>query len=154
MLPKEIKFGNFSVTSTSMFGKALVDASNLEQNQNWAGCVIHPNAVEKCEQDSLLITSDNDANFKRLLEMKLITKYLVPMKKYPPEEMYAVNWGFASKPDLDEEKVRNSFGMYNKKIDPNDPKIENTVEFFIKHSMPSRSISNQEKINTDQTIEA
>ncbi len=111
-----------------LYGKGIVNAHYLAENQSWAGCVID----QSCSKEF----SDN-SDFNDLI-LKYSKKYNVPFKSPPNyiQEYYVLNLVEGS---LDEVSYQNrkssilsSFSKYNKKIENVRVKkiIDNTIKFL------------------------
>lgn len=77
-----ITVGELIVDKGLLLGKPIVDAYEMEQNQNWMGCWISANAID-CISKQLL---------DRQMNGNLILKYKVPLKKSDIQECYVFNW--------------------------------------------------------------
>jgi hypothetical protein len=114
-----ITVGDIIVTGKMVLGKSIVDAYELEQNQEWIGCTI--------SKEAMFTISKEERKEHRIY--KSIVRYKVPCKNGTVKLLYAYNWTrsdtFAN-------------GNYNilKKAKSVDWSVErkhkNTVE-FIKH---------------------
>lgn len=131
LLKKEIGKNNIS---SIFFGKGLTEAYQIENSQNWSGCIID----EKCF--IILEQLENTDNFKTkdLLYSNLIIRYSVPMKNGLKEEHYVLNWPFVTGNEIDKHLIDgkwlfSSFSAHGKNIikDEGRNKLFNTVEFFL-----------------------
>ena len=77
-----ITVGELIVDEGLLLGKPIVEAYEMEQNQNWMGCWISDDAV-KCVSKRLL---------DRQMNGNLILKYKIPLKKGDIKECYVFNW--------------------------------------------------------------
>jgi hypothetical protein len=113
---------------SAVFGKSLVDAYNLEKDQQWSGCII----------DKRLYNDNKDPELERFEYLKKSDKvmiYNVPFKckgKYIEISHYAIDWPRGNEPPPTENMVRNAFSLHNKSIEDEDVKIkiENTIKFL------------------------
>lgn len=129
----------------SLFGKPIVEASNLEKQQQWSGCVIDSKAINHYRKIISISTQNADqlATVDYLCEKRLIARYPVPMKiggGVQFIENYVINWVTGTKtPDSDTE-VKGAFSKHKKAIDQPSvrQKIENTFHFV--QSMTSSKI--------------
>jgi hypothetical protein len=72
---------------TTMMGKALTQAYELERNTDWFGCTIDNLCFEylnPIDKDKIINYISN--------EQLLIIKYPVPFKNCEPKEQYVINW--------------------------------------------------------------
>ncbi len=117
-----------SIVHHQMLGLPLVEASNLEKQQNWSGCVIHQNVINKIGPKIIR------------LEPSMIAMYDVPVKNKNNEPIYksmpVVNWVFIiEKSEIDEEKIRLAFSAHGKEVTASvETKINNTIKFYKKMS--------------------
>lgn len=131
----EAEFAN-GYKQTNVFGKGIVRAYTLEDQQQWSGCIIDPTCVEhlkKTEQG------------RSLVESYSFVEYEVPLKRGDVVPLTALNWTAPYDVSWYEngEKIRESFAMHNKCI--NDwsvkVKIENTIKFYNDMMKRSRHLS-------------
>jgi hypothetical protein len=128
----------------SVFGKAIVDAAEIEKKQEWSGCEISKAAIEfyksKCFEGESLI------------EKKLILSYPVPRKNESTEiDGYVIDWVNHPQTGIDANVVRDAFAPpFNPDVNEQDkfkmdewPKVKiklcNTLK-FVKHV---KSLENQ-----------
>ena len=120
-----ISLGEISILNnlgTTIVGRALTNAYQLESVQNWSGAIIDPNCFK---------IHPNDKYFLELLtdtKKPLLVDYDVPLKSEIDSKFYAINW--VDKNDTIEE-IRNSFYAHNKEVNgvKQEEIIENTVKF-------------------------
>lgn len=115
-----------------VFGLPIVKATVLEKRQNWSGCAIHPDVVEKLWPKIVP------------LDPIMITFYDVPLKEkegVSSEGMWVINWvqgiADADKVKVSAKKIESAFSEHGKKVMPTVAvKIKNTVMFYedmVKH---------------------
>ncbi|NVO10542.1 MAG: hypothetical protein HXX16_11315 [Bacteroidales bacterium] len=123
------------------FGKSIVDAYTLSEKQNWSGCIITKECIERYQmsfEELKLRPSkytndqiDKSLSLSSLENKKLLRKYLVPLKDGKLAEEYVINWVNELNPKMEELSIRNSFVKYNKSVDDwrVEMKIRNTIAF-------------------------
>lgn len=122
----------------SIFGRALVDAYELESKQMWSGCYVYNNIFKFLQSIQENIVNRKDKIITEKLK-SLIVETEIPMKKENKEftsvSGYVINW--ASGLTLTEEKIKESFSKYNKRKNEKGDvakdtniKIENTIKFY------------------------
>lgn len=116
----------------AVFGRAIVDAYELEKAQEWSGCVIDRNAVNYFEslQKETARTHPEIVLVENLVHMGVIKEYKVPFKSQPRLE-YVVDWVSARRSPVAGDSVRHAFLMHNKSVTKPETqtKIQNTVDF-------------------------
>lgn len=117
--------------STILIGKGFTDAYTNESKQNWSGCIITKECVERFEK----ISSQKSGvmQFDFFLKKKILIKYNVPYKDGLFKNEYAIDWvNFHKKDCFTEDKIRNSFSKHKKPVDKPEveSKILNTIKFF------------------------
>lgn len=128
-----ISIGNLSVrdynNSFNVFGKGIIQAHNLEKEQEWSGIVIDKRIIERLskQKNNILDTMENQG---------LLCRYKVPFKEGLSEE-YVVNWsrawrGITQDNSLPIERISEKFNCHNKSIDSPSiqMKINNTKNFI------------------------
>ena len=115
-------------TVNSIFGKAIVNAYNKTESQNWAGCVI---------DNSVIVELEKETDIETFLSQYAI-KYKVPYKK--PIDNHDKEYVLClCKGSLDEESfvnfknnIENNFSSDNKSITDEGVKlkINNTIKFL------------------------
>ncbi len=130
----------FLIGRTTIAGKTMVDAYLQEEKQQWSGCVLTKQTMDKVF-DSVI-----GQILKEIIDNKLIVKYPVPYKENNDMcinvDEYVINWTFDS---ISGDIVRKQFAKYNKGSE-NDSvlvKIENTIKFadYIKKIQSQPSVS-------------
>ena len=113
---------------STLFGEGLVKAYELEQKQNWSGCIID----KDCYSDNTFIYPETGFIYKHVpIKVKLenSTQYETTFEKY-----LTINWCYMSFFDKDftKETVLASFEKYNKSINEKltKEKIRYTIKFF------------------------
>lgn len=76
-----ITFGEVTWGEKISFGKAIVDAYNLANNQNWIGTACHPALV-----------SHIDSKKEELWDLERVVMYSAPMKNGIVRSMPAISW--------------------------------------------------------------
>ncbi len=124
-----LSYGPISVgdrRGTTVVGKGLTNAYNIESKQNWAGGIID----RKCFE---IVPKDNQNLVNHLLNDKehpIIKEYNVPMRDESFSKEFVFDWTIY---DLikNEDDVKNSFLKHNKEVnDSIQKKIDNTVKFY------------------------
>lgn len=125
-----ISFGNITAyknrDNLNIFGDSIVNAYELERNQQWSGVIID----HKCLELEGIKKSEELAFMKAGMS---IVEYYVPMKSGPLKTHYVCNWAMTLKKyDIDKESIREYFSEHNKKIDnwSVKTKIDNTIKFY------------------------
>lgn len=79
-----ITYGDFKadLENNIFIGSALRKAYFLEKNQEWSGCALSLDCVEKVEDFPY---------FKRFVEERLLVEYKIPMKKTKKYNSYVIN---------------------------------------------------------------
>jgi len=128
-------YNNSSIKS-SLIGKSLVNAYELEKQQNWSGCIIDDKCIKLyLEAIKKRKLSEEDPNgISNLLKSDSIVKYNVKLKDKVCSK-YVINWskgGIFNHYSVKE--LENEFSKHNKKIERDDvkKKIENTIDFYKK----------------------
>jgi hypothetical protein len=132
-----VEVSKYAINNTMIIlGKAITNAYQQEQMQNWAGCIVSKNAIEYFES---IVTKSQDnsvADIKYLLSINILILYKAPMKSGKISDHYCINWAYVEKQDsekvLDEEYIRKSFSKYNKRVDSWNVEliIKNTLDFY------------------------
>ena len=112
----------------SLYGKAIVEAYELESRIDWSGAIVTPNAWAK------VVGTHKKLRGKRPSDMfnrfPYFLWYDVPFKKGKGKAI-AYNWNYFSKIDLSEEKIHNAFvGKYGVVDDAVKVKHDETIRFF------------------------
>jgi hypothetical protein len=124
-----------------LVGKSLVEAVELEGDQDWSGCIIHQDAIKKYSDNFELMRHqfNNLASLADLQGIGLIAKYLVPLKVGKKKE-YVINWADKIKTMTDYQAVERVFSRHNKSLnDGVKLKIENTKQFILDMQLLSAS---------------
>ena len=120
------KFTNqkFVFSKQLMLGKALVEAYELESQQEWSGCIIQQSCIEQFSN----IAEKAKLNF--IIEHHKIIKYDVPLKK-EKAKYYVVNW-IKNNHSIDNKNISSAFSKHNKNINSSsvECKIKHTIDFF------------------------
>ncbi|TDE07732.1 hypothetical protein [Flavobacterium sandaracinum] len=124
-----LSFGPVSVENkrgTTIVGKGLTKAYNLESKQQWAGGIVDKECFE-------IVPKENEDLINHLINNKknpIITKYNVPQKDGSEKEELAMDWTIYELLKNPED-IRKAFSKHNKEInDDVEIKIENTIKFF------------------------
>jgi hypothetical protein len=104
-----------------LVGKALVKAYELEKIQEWSGCVISDECLNKYEKkEDFAIIKYLKLNYK-------IIEYVVPIKN-GNKKAYVINWVNEKINKID---VKKAFQKHNKSINEKvEIKISNTLKFY------------------------
>ena len=113
---------------TTVVGKGLTNAYNIESRQNWAGGVID----RKCFD---IVPKENQDLVNHLVNNKdnpIITEYNVPMRDGTFSKELVFDWTIYNL-IKSEEDIKNSFLKHNKEVNSSvQTKIHNTIEFYNK----------------------
>ena len=86
----------------SLFGKAIVDAAEMEKKQEWSGCEISKTAIEFYKSHC----SDEES----LIEKKVVLSYPVPRKDQNIEiDGYVIDWVNHPQSGIDASVVKDAF---------------------------------------------
>ena len=139
-IPEDIP-SDFSFDNGSVYGKALVEAYELESRMEWSGVLLTPKAwakvvgeFERCKTRGMKaimgsggfeLPSDLFNHFPYLLW------YKVPFKNDKSQNAIAFNWNYPPCHELSEEMIRNAFtkrcgGI----VDSIKGKLDETIRFF------------------------
>ncbi len=113
---------------TTILGKGLTKAYEIENSQSWAGAIVSNECFESlgpaeaARLSGHLCTTDKNI---------LVRKYDVPSKNGVLEHMHVLNWTDYAL-IKNEEDVVNAFSNHNKSVESERTKIiiDNTVKFF------------------------
>jgi hypothetical protein len=118
----------------TIVGRGLVKSYELERIQDWAGCAISQECLDRFNS----LSSEPDGKKQDFLfDLNLIVNYSVPTKSQMTKIMNAVNWLFLTGEDaISEDLILDSFYKFNKT--PNgwctkrtlQKKINNTLKFY------------------------
>ena len=114
-----------------IFGKALTRAYIHESKQNWSGCIISEECIQKLKK--VTPQGDDVLSVEKLINGKVIGTFNVPFKSGKVKEYYTVIWSNARDNDvINPDDVRVAFGKHNKQIEDWDVemKIKHTAEFI------------------------
>jgi hypothetical protein len=125
----EIAVGT-SWTNKTIVGKGLTNAYQSEESQEWAGCLVSERCLDQFNKLSDLKGALKE-NF--LLDIDLLVRYPIPLKKKQHQTNIAVNWPYLLKKEsLSKKIITESFLKFNKTS--NDcgtrRKIRNTIKFY------------------------
>jgi len=133
---------NKSSIKSSLIGKPIVNAYELEKQQNWSGCVIDDKCIKLYLEaiKKRKLTEEDPYGISNLLNSDLIVKYNVPFKNNKSKNSkyltkYVINWtkgGIFQHYSASE--LERKFSEHNKNIERDDvkEKIKNTVDFYNK----------------------
>ena len=118
----ESEFNNFE---NIVYGKALIKAYQLEQDQIWSGCIIDP----EFSQSSEIAISQI---FKSKLHRDLYIFYNVPMKSSGCRNHLTLNWvGWSKESVISEDMISHSFIAFNKTMNSSvQIKLQNSLEYY------------------------
>jgi hypothetical protein len=77
-----ITAGDIIVSDNVVIGKPVVEAYEMEQQQEWIGCWVSKNALDLLSKEAL----EED------IKERAIVEYKIPLKKGNVEKMFAYNW--------------------------------------------------------------
>lgn len=132
-----ITFGEFVVKSGShnkskkqnefitILGKPLTKAYLLENQAEWAGCIVDDSCIEFYDN----LESNADSEF--LQQINLLKRYKVPFKNGEIKDYYTINLtNFGNR--LDRSLVRKAFSEHNKRVNnwSVENKIRNTEKYW------------------------
>lgn len=117
-----------TLESSILIGKAITRAYTQEAKQDWCGCTVSQDAIERFKQ----LHTPNAANFEDLVSYGFLIKYTVPYKSGKITDEYVVNWPkvLSSKPNPD--WIINAFKAHAKVFDVWEVqnKLNNTLRFM------------------------
>jgi hypothetical protein len=118
-------------SANTYFGEAIVNAYEQANTQDWSGCILDDNIINRGKQLSKL-SSPNENVFDTLISDGIITKYYPPLKNGKLESRYVINWTNWDAGNWSEQAIRIGFAMHKKKSDDwaIERKIRNTIEFY------------------------
>ena len=118
---------NLTNTTPIILGKALVKGYTKESKQNWAGCTVSSECIERVTQQL-----KGNKEIELLDEFGYIIKYKVPYKNGAMKEEMVINWPKILHFKPDPARVRASFKLHSKNVDDWDVenKIRNTLDFL------------------------
>jgi hypothetical protein len=124
---------NITWMTLACVGKSIVHSYEIEEKQQWAGCIIDNALIEYYKniyKDKLYDSSL--ATIEYLVEKNILIKYNVPLKNDTTEEFYTINWPKSVKDKPTEDIIKKAFLMHKKETaDPDvTNKIENTISFM------------------------
>ena len=123
---------DFSFVNDSLYGRALVEAHELESQMNWGGVILTPKAWAKVLGDfenkftmrSIKSPDDLFAHYPYLLW------YDVPFKRNAKKAI-AFNWNYKPETALSEEKIRKAFeGRHGVEDETVKKKLNETIRFY------------------------
>ena len=134
-----ITYGNCIITDSFILGNPIVKAYDLEQSQDWAGCIIDKDLLRDYSYLSKLSKQEKERMERRLNALiadTLILKYEIPKKCGEVTEDWALNWPWYTNTScqcFSEDAIRNYFLQLHEKpykINwPEERKIRNTIDF-------------------------
>lgn len=114
----------------NVYGKSLVDAVQIEKNQDWSGCLVTPEAWKRVCESWALPNNDDPNSFFYFFPH--LVWYQVPLKK-GSKNAIAVNWTYETKWDektiLSPDCIVKSFKQYREGANDN-KKVEETMKFL------------------------
>lgn len=86
-----ISYGELYVDDKNIFGKSLINAHNYEAKQEWSGCILSPELINRFESTDI---------FAKMCIDNLLLEYYVPIKvkdkkgciRIENEKSYTINW--------------------------------------------------------------
>lgn len=128
---------NQSSIKSSLIGKPLVKAYEMEKQQNWSGCIIDDECInlylESIKKRNL--SEEDPFGISNLINSKLILEYEVPLKENKFEKKYVINWTMGGIFDHYKiSEIEKAFSDHKKSTEREDVKIKiiNTLEFYKK----------------------
>jgi len=114
----------------TILGRPLTKAYILENQAEWSGCIVDDACIEYYNESVSNLENPVDSSF--LEQMAYLKRYKVPMKSGNLKDYYTVNWTTFGKPRVQKEEIRESFSMFNKKVNSwsVETKIRNTLQYF------------------------
>jgi hypothetical protein len=119
-----------------LLGEAITSAYQLEQKQNWAGCIVTENAIahyEKLIDEQPMPVKGIKTDLSVFIMLGILIKYTVPLKSGSLSEYYCIDWtGLLKNNPVNEQVIRGSFARHGKLANNWDVenKIRNTIDFF------------------------
>lgn len=138
-----ISKGNLSIVrkrnNIILLGDSIVKAYELEASQNWSGCAIDPEIIQRFLPPSDEI-SDNISHIT-LKDYPQLLEYQVPLQKNASKSLYAINWTNLIQPDghgglhgpyITQDVFDHAFSAFGKDVSKESTqlKIKNTQEFL------------------------
>jgi len=122
----------------TVFGKAMIEAHQLEKKQNWAGCIIAESAINNYAKDCKIAIKHNieASDIDYLKKIGMILDYKVPMKYGEIKTLTVINWPTRVNKQknnaLTKTEVKNSFSKFKKEVTTWDAqyKVDNTLAFY------------------------
>lgn len=127
-----ISYGELYVDDKNIFGKSLIDAHKYEAKQEWSGCILSPELINRFKDTNV---------FSKMCMDNLLLEYEVPIKvrdkkgcmKIENEKFHTINWmQYAGKNILLEDfkkqwsALRKDGYIYSEEVKR---KLENTARF-------------------------
>lgn len=137
-IPEDIPL-DFSFDTGSVYGKALVEAYELESKIDWSGAVLTPRAwakveseFERCNEESAIMRSVNIKSPTDLFNrFPYLLWYDVPFKNGVRRRAIAFNWNYRPRAELSAEMIQKAFIL---RCDADDTavklKLKETVRFY------------------------
>ncbi len=119
---------NKAIQSSILIGKAITRAYTQEAKQDWCGCTISKDAIERFKQ----LHTHNSARFEDLISHGFLIKYTVPYKSGKITDEYVVNWPKVLSTKPKQEWIINAFRAHSKVFDVWEVqnKLNNTLKFL------------------------
>lgn len=124
----------------AVYGKALVEAYELESNMDWSGAVLTPRAWAKVEgeferggkESTIMLSGDIQFPTELFNHFPYLLWYDVPFKNGARRKAIAFNWNYRSGVgEVSAEMIRNAF---TRRCGANDPavelKLKETIRFY------------------------
>jgi tetratricopeptide (TPR) repeat protein len=128
---------NQSSIKSSLIGKPLVNAYELEKQQKWSGCIIDDKCIKLYKKSIIRrkLVEKDPYGISNLINSDLIVEYDVPLKCNSFKKKYVINWtkgGLFEHYSISE--LESAFSEHKKNIERDDVKIKikNTLEFYKK----------------------
>jgi len=122
-----------TVSIQSLYGKALVDAKNLEAEQSWSGGVVSDEAVEALKQIVAGPDGPEQVEVSDFIPPELMRRWQVPVKvdgQIETEERWAISWPWGNDDRPPNSMVEKAFGMHGKDPAAASEKIRPTIAFL------------------------
>ena len=109
----------------SLVGRALVEAYQAEQRQQWSGGYVSQSAMDQWQRTS----GYGAPTPQQMQDARWLYPYEIPMTDGSTKHLWAINWTRHLQ-GLTEGLIRQSFSEWGKSVPPHvEPKVQNTVAF-------------------------
>jgi len=116
--------------SPVLVGSGITKAYMSEKSQNWSGCIISDDTISHFKK--FKIEGPDKLKFENLLEIGILQKYKVPLKRGEIKEYYVLDWPYYFLLSPSDEDIRRFFSKNNKEVNSweIEEKIVNTLNFI------------------------